>query len=147
MIILTNSGEGGKIVNPLKEKFFELTFNSSPKSQEMIEWMVKNNKDYMEKLHQRVSVDAEKNRWIDKLVDTTFYNPSIGLIRIYKKDNRYFADVGDLTAVEIGGMIEANGDHNLAFISHLPGSPILVQNNGQELLIDAGQYKYLFKRR
>jgi CubicO group peptidase (beta-lactamase class C family) len=147
LVILSNSGRGGPILRPIKEKFFEITFNVKEKSQKMIDFAVAVNKESVAKQQAIISIDSKKNKWIDQLTGFDFTNDKLGTIKINKKNNIYFMDIGDFKEVEVGGITESNGDHLLGIISPpWTGLQILLQNNGQELLLDGGQYKYIFKK-
>ena len=146
MVILSNAYASNMFVETLKQKFFELTFDVPKKSSETIDFALQLEQQFVDQMKGRIKTDKPSLAWIKNWTGT-YENSLLGSITISERPHGGFEfDCGEWKSA-LASEREPSGTRNL-FLTEPPFFfKFQPDEKNQQLILDAGQEKYEFKRK
>jgi CubicO group peptidase (beta-lactamase class C family) len=147
VVVLTNLAGANSFLAAVRQKFLEIEFGAKPRAERLLTFGVQKRKDWIKKLHERVTENPRKMVWLKDWVGE-YENERLGLLRILAVKDGYEMDVGEWKS-RLGAKTEPNGDHQIAWV----GAPwsgageFLLGTDGKSLILDEGQRQYVFRKR
>jgi len=148
MVILCNIRLAHQFLHAIKQKFIELTFNAKLRSKEMVNSFVQERENTIKRNQASISLNSVPTPWLEKMLGTY---PSITLgpaILARAADGEGYEIRFTEWKTKIGSEIEPNGKKLLVMIDapSYCGVKLLVENNGDKLVLDGGQEQHEFIR-
>jgi hypothetical protein len=146
VVVLTNANGANIFLSGIRQKIFEMLFGADPKSAKTMEAAFKLRGEGLAILRAKVTTDPESTAWVNELVGR-YSCPELGSAEITKGADGFRIQFDEWSSA-IGCEIQASGDRLLRLLSP-PWSGslrMLVQSEGGQHLLDAGQRKYVFER-
>lgn len=147
VVVLTNLAGANSFLAAVRQKFLELEFGATPRAERLLTFGVQKRKDWLKKLHERVSEDPRKMAWLKDWVGE-YENERLGRLKIQAVKDGYEMDVGEWKS-RLGAKIEPNGDRQIAWVGApwSGGGEFLLGTDGKSLILDEGQRQHVFRRR
>lgn len=144
VVVLTNAYAAMDFVGAMRQKVRELVFGAEPRAEKIVETAKTAKKDFLARLQARVKIDAASAAWIDEFLGT-YRSPELGGARIARNDHAYRVDFDEWTS-DLGAEIQPGGDRLLRLVSPPWAGALKMLVRERELVLDAGQMKYVFTR-
>ncbi|MBS0287552.1 MAG: beta-lactamase family protein [Proteobacteria bacterium] len=146
VVMMANSRYGHTFLSAVKQKFLELTFGAKPQAEEIINISMSQQAEILRKVREDVSLAPEKLQWIKGYVGE-YTNPDLGDATIIQTGHGF-----EIACKEWKSRLGAQSDQNkvqyLVLIDPpFPGLLKLQAKDSGELLLDAGQEQYSFKKK
>jgi CubicO group peptidase (beta-lactamase class C family) len=146
MVVLTNADNANEFRAYMKQKLLEVLLEAKPKTNQMIEFAAKRNKEAFAKHLERISIKPKETRWLADYVGR-YENTDLGSLTIKKSANGYQL-ISPRWTSNIGSVKEQNGDKLLSLVS-APWSgsdefALRVQEQPRQLILEDAQIKYVF---
>lgn len=146
LVILTNANASaaGAFIAAAKARFMEITFGANPKAEKKVAFELQQREEELKRRKDAVFLEGENLNWI-KTITGRYSNPLLGQAKLALSKTGYEMEIGGRKC-QVGVKIEKNGEKSIAFVSPpWNGINFLVKKDG-DLLLDGGQFKYVFKR-
>jgi CubicO group peptidase (beta-lactamase class C family) len=143
-VILINSDEGGRILNPFGRRLLEVLFDGKPEAEENVAVGARNMKLAVAKERKRLTVPAD--RAVSDKLARRYTNASLGEIAVLRQGAETWFDFGEWKSAVAS---RKNDDGTTSFVTIVPGFGGLafVINSNDEprtLTLRDGQHEYLF---
>ncbi len=143
-VVLTNAYAAIEFLAGIRQKTRELLFGAEPRAENIVETAQKAKADFFTRLRTRVKADAESTAWIEEILGT-YRSAELGGARVTRNDRGYAVDFDEWSS-DLAAEIQPGGDRLLRLISPpWAGSMKMLVRDG-ELVLDAAQMKYVFKK-
>ncbi len=143
-VVLTNAYAAVEFITAMRQKVRELVFGAEPRAENIVETGKTAKADFLARLQSRVKTDAESTAWIAEITGD-YRCPELGGARIVKNDHGYRVNFDEWSS-DLGAEIQPGGDRLLRQLSPpWSGGLKMLVRDGQ-LVLDAAQMKYIFKR-
>jgi CubicO group peptidase (beta-lactamase class C family) len=143
-VILTNSDEGGIMLNAFRRRLVEILFDGKPEAEENVATVAKNIKASVLEERKRLTIPAEKTA-ADRLA-VKYSNASLGDIAVSRQDNGTWFDFGEWKTPVAS---RRNDDGTTAFVTLVPGFGGLTfvmedKDAKRTLTLRDAQHEYVF---
>jgi hypothetical protein len=147
IVVLTNARAANAFIAAIKQKFFELTFSATPRSEEMVKNAVQIQALSVKTMNEQTSFDLADMQWMDDLIGE-YHSNTLGKLIISKSmiQNSYEIS-SEEWSTRVGCKIEKNGEKSITLIDGpMLGAKLQVDKISSKLTLDFGQEKYCFNR-
>jgi CubicO group peptidase (beta-lactamase class C family) len=143
-VVLTNTYAAVEFITAMRQKVRELVFGAEPRAEKIVETAKAAKAGFLARLQTRVKTDPESTAWIADVVGA-YRCPELGGARIVQDGSGYHVDFDEWSS-DLGAEVQPGGDRLLRQLSPpwSGGLKMLVRDG--ELVLDAAQMKYVFKR-
>jgi CubicO group peptidase (beta-lactamase class C family) len=143
-VILVNSDEGGRILNPFSRRLLEVLFDGKPEAEEDVAVAARNMKSAVAKERKRLAVPADQSA-SEKLA-RRYTNASLGEVTVSREGAQTRFDFGEWQSAVAS---RKNDDGTTSFVTIVPGMAGLafVMNKTDEhrtLTLRDAQHNYVF---
>ena len=146
VVVMANSRYGHSFISGIKQKFLELTFGAKLQADEIINVSISQQTEMLRKVKQDVSLENERLVWIKEFIGE-YSNPHLGDAHIVQTQNGFEMLCKEWKS-RLGSEIDQNGKRYLVLVDPpFPGLLKLQAQNNGELMLDAGQEQYQFKKK
>jgi CubicO group peptidase (beta-lactamase class C family) len=143
-VVLTNAYAAIEFLAGIRQKIRELVFGAEPRAEKIVETAKMAKGDFLTRLQTRVKADAESTGWIGEILGT-YRSAELGGARISTTDHGYRIDFGEWSS-NLAAEIQMGGDRLLRLISPPWAGAMKMLVRDGELVLDAAQMKYVFKK-
>jgi len=143
-VVLTNAYAAIEFVAGIRQKIRELVFGAEPCSEKIVETAKTAKADFLTRLQTRVKADAGSTAWIQEVLGT-YRSAELGGARISRGDHGYRVDFDEWSS-NLAAEIQPGGDRLLRLISPPWAGAMKMLVRDGELVLDAAQMKYVFKK-
>jgi len=143
-VVLTNAYAAIEFLAGIRQKIRELVFGAEPRAEKIVETAKMAKGDFLTRLQTRVKADAESTAWIGEILGT-YRSAELGGARISTTDHGYRIDFGEWSS-NLAAEIQMGGDRLLRLISPPWAGAMKMLVRDGELVLDAAQMKYVFKK-
>lgn len=147
VVVLTNLAGANLFLGAVRQKLLEIEFGAKPRAEQLMTFGAQKRKDWIKKLHERVTEDPRKTTWLKEWVGE-YENERLGRLRIQAISDGYEMDIGEWKS-RLGAKIEPNGDRQIAWVGApwSGGGEFLLGTDGKSLILDDEQRQYVFRKR
>jgi len=143
-VILTNSDEGGNLLEPFRRRLLEVLFDGKPEAEENVTTRAKNMKTAVLVERKRLTIPADAAA-AGKLAPR-YSNPSLGEIAVAREGSETWFDFGEWKSAVAS---RKNDDGTIAFVTIVPGFSgvpfVIGDKDGKRLLTFRDtQHDYVF---
>ncbi|MGC1782703.1 MAG: serine hydrolase domain-containing protein [Acidobacteriaceae bacterium] len=143
--VLTNLYGAIQFLAALRRKILEIVLEADQKAEGLVRSAAAEKTKQIERLHAKVTTDPASVAWIEHLVGT-YRCEELGAAEVAKNGEHYWIQFDEWGST-LGSEIEPSGDRVLRLLSPPWGGGLKLLVNGEkELVLDAGQMKYSFRR-
>jgi CubicO group peptidase (beta-lactamase class C family) len=143
-VVLTNAYAAVEFLEAMRQKIRELVFGAEPRAEAIVETAAKAKADILAKLQTRVKTDADSTAWIAETLGT-YRSAELGGARISKNEHGYQVEFDEWSS-DLAAEVQPGGDRLLRLISPPWAGAMKMLVSEGELLLDAGQMKYVFRK-
>ncbi|HEY3928733.1 MAG TPA: serine hydrolase domain-containing protein [Candidatus Koribacter sp.] len=143
-VVLTNAYAAVEFLAAIRQKIRELAFGAEPRADKIVETAKFAKDDLLTSMHTRVKSDPESTAWIEEILGA-YRCDDLGGARISKNDHGYRIDFDEWSS-DLAAEIQPGGDRLLRLISPPWAGALKMLVHGDELILDAAQMKYVFKK-
>jgi CubicO group peptidase (beta-lactamase class C family) len=143
-VVLTNAYAAIEFLAAVRQKIRELVFGAEPRAEKIVETAKMAKGDFLTRLQTRVKADAESTAWIGEILGT-YRSTELGGARISTNDHGYRIDFDEWSS-KLAAEIQPGGDRLLRLISPPWSGAMKILVRDDELVLDAAQIKYVFKK-
>jgi CubicO group peptidase (beta-lactamase class C family) len=143
-VVLTNAYAATEFLAGIRQKIRELVFGAEPRAEKIVETAKMAKGDFLTRLQTRVKVDVESTAWIGEILGT-YRSTELGGARISTTDHGYRIDFDEWSS-NLAAEIQMGGDRLLRLISPPWAGAMKMLVRDGELVLDAAQMKYVFKK-
>lgn len=143
-VVLTNTYAANQFLAGMRQKIRELVFGDEARSEKIIETAKMAKDDFLSRLKTRVKADAQSTAWIKEILGT-YRSAELGSARIARNDDGYRVDFDEWSS-NLASEIQPGGDRLLRLISPPWAGALRMLVREDELVLDAAQMKYVFKK-
>lgn len=143
-VVLTNAWAAVEFLEGMRQKIRELVFGDEGRACEIVETAKIAKEDFLTRLRTRVKADAESTAWIGEILGT-YRSAELGGARITRNDHGYCVDFDEWSS-DLAAEIQPGGDRLLRLISPPWVGSMKMLVGDDELVLDAAQMKYIFKK-
>src|SRR5215472_15640817 len=143
-VVLTNAFAAVEFLAAMRQKIRELLFGAEPRAEEIVETAKMAKADSLTRLQTRVKADAESTAWIEEILGT-YRSTELGGAHISRNDRAYQVDFDEWSS-DMAAEIQPSGDRLLRLISPPWAGVMKMLVRPDELVLDAAQMKYVFKK-
>jgi hypothetical protein len=143
-VVLTNAYAAIEFLAGIRQKIRELVFGAEPRAEKIVETAKMAKGDFLTRLQTRVKTDAESTAWIGEILGT-YRSTKLGGARISTTDHGYRIDFDEWSS-NLAAEIQMGGDRLLRLISPPWAGAMKMLVRDGELVLDAAQMKYVFKK-
>jgi CubicO group peptidase (beta-lactamase class C family) len=143
-VVLTNAYAAIEFLAGVRQKIRELVFGAEPRAEKIVETAKMAKGDFLTRLQTRVKADAESTAWIGEILGT-YRSMELGGARISTTDHGYRIDFDEWSS-NLAAEIQMGGDRLLRLISPPWAGAMKMLVRDGELVLDAAQMKYIFKK-
>jgi CubicO group peptidase (beta-lactamase class C family) len=143
-VVLTNAYAAIEFLAGIRQKIRELVFGAEPRAEKIVEIAKMAKGDFLTRLQTRVKADAESTAWIEEILGT-YRSAELGGARISRNDQGYRVDFDEWSS-NLAAEIQPGGDRLLRLISPPWAGAMKMLVRDCELVLDAAQMKYVFKK-
>jgi CubicO group peptidase (beta-lactamase class C family) len=143
-VVLTNAYAAIEFLAATRQKIRELVFGAEPRAEEIVETAKMAKANALARLQSRAKTDAESTAWIGEVLGT-YRNAELGGVRISRNDQAYRVDFDEWSS-SLAAEIQPGGDRLLRLISPPWAGTMKMLVRDDELVLDAAQMKYVFKK-
>lgn len=146
VIVLTNCRVANAFLGALRQRIFELLFGAESKAEEMIVATVKARKDAHARTRERIKTDAISTSWIADWVGQ-YSSDQLGPATITDRGEGFHVQF-ESWGSSLGAEVQPTGARLIALTSPPWAGSLRLQTSPDtgDLILDAGQEKYTFKR-
>jgi len=148
MVILTNAGFVHLFLAAARQKFLELTYGAKPRADEMINSILHDREELNKNLHSTIKIDSVPTPWIENLIGE-YSSDKLGPAKLSRADNgKYYEIEFKEWKTKIGSQIEKDGKKVVVLMDppSNTGFRLLVDEDGEKLVLEFGQERYEFSR-
>ena len=142
LVILSNAQGASPFTSVVQRRLLELVFEGEEKAEKALAHHLKRRNDRIDRELAKLDFTPEP-AWISPLLGV-YENESLGFLEVRRQGNRYLADVGEWQS-EVARYNHA-GQSTLVLLGP-PVAALQLQVRDQSLLLEAGQQKYVFRRK
>lgn len=143
-VVLTNAFAAFEFLGAIRQKIRELVFGDEPRAEKIIETAKTAKEDLLARLQMRVKMDAESTAWIRDILGT-YRSAELGGACISRNEQGYRVDFDEWSS-SLAAEIQPGGDRLLRLISPPWAGAMKMLVRDDELVLDAAQMKYVFRR-
>lgn len=144
VVVLTNAYAAIEFLAGIRQKIRELVFGAGPRAEKIVETAKMAKGDFLTRLQTRVKADVESTAWIGEILGT-YRSTELGGARISTTDHGYRIDFDEWSS-NLAAEIQMGGDRLLRLISPPWAGAMKMLVRDGELVLDAAQMKYVFKK-
>jgi CubicO group peptidase (beta-lactamase class C family) len=143
-VVLTNAYAAIEFLAGIRQKIRELIFGAEPRAENIVETAKIGKADFLTRLQTRVKADAESTAWIEEILGT-YRSAELGGARISRNDQGYRIHFDEWSS-NLAAEIQPGGDRLVRLISPPWAGAMKMLVRDGELVLDAAQMKYVFKK-
>ena len=143
-VVLTNAYAAISFLAGIRQKIRELIFGAEPRAEKNVETAKMAKGDFLTRLQTRVKADPESTAWIEETLGT-YRSAELGGASISRNDQGYRIDFDEWSS-NLAAEIQPGGDRLLRLISPPWAGAMKMLVRDGELVLDAAQMKYVFKK-
>jgi len=143
-VVLTNAYAAVEFLEPIRLKIRELVFGAEPRAEKMVETAKVAKADFLARLQTRAKTDADSIAWIGEVLGT-YRSAELGDARISRDGQGYRLDFDEWSS-DLAAEIQPGGDRLLRLTSPPWAGAMKMLVRDDELVLDAAQMKYVFKK-
>lgn len=145
VVVLTNLQLANSFLAAVRRRILELVFGVDPKAGEMVAQASKSRQDHAEGMRERIKQDSADTAWPANL-SGSYQCEQLGPARIFQESGTYQVEFESWSST-LGVEIQPSGDRLIALTSAPWKGALKFQVTAEaDLLLDAGQDQYLFRR-
>ncbi|HEY2782353.1 MAG TPA: serine hydrolase domain-containing protein [Steroidobacteraceae bacterium] len=143
-VVLTNAYGAIEFLAALRQKVRELVFGAEARAENIVETAKRAKQDALARLQTRVKTDPESTGWIKETLGM-YRSPELGAAHIAGNEQGYRVHFDEWTS-DLAAEVQPSGDRLLRLISPPWAGALKMLVGSDELILDAAQMKYVFKK-